>query len=420
MTDEIGIIGLGYVGLPFALLCAKKGFNVVGIDKKPERIELINKGTCPSRDENIKKDFDEYGSKIEASADFSAIKDCKIIAVCVPTPLDEKRNPDLSFVESACKEISKNITKDTLVIIESTIFPGVCRNIIKPILEESGMKVGSDIFLAYCPERIDPGNKQWNTENIPRVIGAITEEGLKRGKEFYSSTLTSKITATSSIEIVEASKLIENTFRDVNIAFVNELAKLFDKADLDIMEAIEAASTKPFGFMAFKPGCGVGGHCIPIDPYYLIEFGKKLGFENQVVSTAREINNSMPLYTIEAIKEGIEKIGKDITKEPIGILGVTYKGDVEDYRESPAMKIINQLKEIGANLKVFDPFVPSVSNTTLEDALDSECVVFLAEHKIFKELDIKKYPKIKVIIDGKNFLNKKEIGDKTYRGIGHR
>ncbi|GAG58958.1 unnamed protein product [marine sediment metagenome] len=310
-----------------------------------------------------------------------------------------------------------------IVIIESTVAPRTCREIAKPILEQSGFKIGKDIYLAHCPERIDPENKKWTIEKISRVIGAISNKGLEKATIFYESIIDAPIIKLSSIEAAEAIKIVENTFRDINIAFVNELAKSFDKLEIDVLEVIEGASTKPFAFMPHYPGCGVGGHCISIDPYYLIEKAKSKGFEHRFLELARSINKSMPEYTILRTIEGLNEIGRSIKNTKITVLGISYKPNIDDMRESPSFEIISKLKKMGAELKIYDPYLKELSTVnSLEDALCSECIVLITAHNEFIKMNIEKLKQkgIKVIIDGRNCLDKNKIKNNgiIYKGIG--
>jgi len=419
-NKKIAIIGLGYVGLPLACLCARKGYYVLGIDKNPKIVNLVNQGVSHIKDKKLEIELRKQKGKIKATTSFQNLSKVNYIIVCVPTPVNNNHKPDLKPLKSALKGISKFLKKGQLVIIESTIYPGTTEEIVKPILEESGLKVGKDFFLAHCPERIDPGNKRWSLDKIPRVLGAITKEGKKKATKFYKSIINAEILELNSIKAVEAVKITENTFRDVNIAFINELAKSFDKFDIDIIEVIRGASTKPFGFMPFYPGCGVGGHCIPVDPYYLIEKAKGIGFNHKFLKLARMINNSMPAYTVSLLESKIDNL-KD---KKIGVLGLSYKADVDDTRESPALKIREILEEKKAKVFVFDPFIPEKSSvSSLEELLKKVDYLILAtDHREFKDMDLEKLKenKIKIIIDGRNCLNKEKIKSLgiEYKGIG--
>ncbi|MDP3640358.1 MAG: nucleotide sugar dehydrogenase, partial [Nanoarchaeota archaeon] len=290
---HVCVIGLGYVGLPLACLCARKGYIVIGLDTNQEKIEQIGRGVCPIKDEFLQRELHKV--KLQATTDPSqALPSADIIVICVPTPVDHQCRPDLAFVELAGKNISRYLRKGQLIILESTVNPGTTEDTLKPIVEDSGLIAGVDFQLAHCPERIDPGNKEWTLPNIPRVIGSLTAKGALLTKKFYASIIDAEITVLKSPKEAEATKIMENSFRDINIAFVNEMAKSFDKAGIDITEVIKGASTKPFAFLPHFPGCGVGGHCIPVDPYYLIESAKQFHFEHKFLELARKINKSMP------------------------------------------------------------------------------------------------------------------------------
>ena len=332
MNKKVSIIGLGYVGLPLLCLVAKRGYVTCGIDTDKRKIDTIKKGGIPTKDSYVTKEFDNIRDKVKLSTDFSLIRNSDIIIFCVPTPIDKNKLPDLTLLNASLNSVAPYLEKNQLLIIESTVSPRTCREFIRPIIEKKGFKVGKDIFLAHCPERIDPGNKKWNIENIPRVIGAISKEGAEKATKFYESILSSPIKKLSSIEAAEATKVLENAFRDINIAFVNEMAMVFDKLNIDILEVINGASTKPFGFMPHYPGCGVGGHCIPVDPYYIIEKAKSVGIDPKFMRFAREINDNMPEYTIKKVIEGLNELGKSVKGTKISILGIAYKKNVEDIR----------------------------------------------------------------------------------------
>ncbi|RLF43349.1 MAG: UDP-N-acetyl-D-glucosamine dehydrogenase [Thermoplasmata archaeon] len=404
---RVTIVGLGYVGYPLYKLIIKKGFNVIGLDIDKKKIDELKKEGL-----NVTTDPNE------------ALKDADCIIVCVPTPIDENHKPDLTFLKSATQTISKYLKKETLVVIESTIAPGTTEEIIIPILERSGLKAGKDFYVSHCPERIDPGNKKWTISNIPRVIGGINKKSTEVTYELYKSIIDAKIVELGSIKSAEATKMVENAFRDINIAFVNELAKSFDRMGIDILEVIKAASTKPFGFMPHYPGCGVGGHCIPVDPYYLIHKGEKLGYDFGFLKLARTINDSMPEYTVQKVITGLNEIGKCVKNTNIAILGVAYKGGIDDIRESPALVIIKKLEQLGANLVIFDPYVPEKSTAeNLDQALEKcECIVIATDHPEFKQIkpELLKEKGVKVVVDGRNILDKEKIKSLgiVYKGIG--
>jgi nucleotide sugar dehydrogenase len=422
-AKNIAIIGLGYVGLPLALLADRKGYTVTGIVRNPHTVEQLNNRIPTFKDEGVEKYLPT--SNLIATNDFSKIIGTDIIIVCVPTPIDDNHMPDYGPVVSACESIGKHLEKGQLVILESTVNPGVSEDIMVPILEEaSGLKCGIDFFLSHCPERINPGDPKWNVENINRVVGGFDDESLERAAKFYRSILTGSVKEMGSLKEAEACKVVENSFRDINIAFVNELALSFSKLGIDVVNVIDGAATKPFAFMAHYPGCGVGGHCIPVDPYYLIEYAKKNGFHHDFLSLARRINNQMPHKTVELMISGLNSIEKSVKGSQIAFLGLSYKGNIDDDRESPAYEMLDELKKKGAILRIFDPYLPKKSTVnTLEEALRGADAILLATtHKEFKVItaDLIKKHGIKVLIDGRNFLNKEDFkkNDIYYKGIG--
>ncbi len=344
----------------------------------------------------------------------------------MPTPVYRNKLPNLTYIKNATKDISRYLVNGTLVIIESTVNPGVCDSIILPMIEKlTKLKCGKDFLLAHCPERVNPGDSKWTVASIPRVLGGHDNLSLRAAFEFYESILQSSIKKMGSIKEAEACKILENTFRDINIAFVNELARSFDKLGVDILNVIDGAATKPFGYMSHYPGCGVGGHCIPVDPYYLIHQGKKNGFNHEFLRLARKINNSMPEYVVEKLKTALRDTGKKIGNSQITLLGLTYKPNVSDDRESPSYKILRDLKKNKARVKYFDPFLLKKSNVkTLDEALGgSDAVILATGHDMFtkkitpKLIELKK---IRIVIDGRNCLNKDSfLGSRIiYKGIG--
>lgn len=420
---KVVVLGLGYVGLPLTCLSSHH-FDVIGVDINQEKINAINKGICPLDDIYTKQVF--ANANFKATTNLNILKQADIIVVCVPTPVDEKHQPNLKPLTSAVQSIADNLQKNQLLIIESTIYPGTTEEVILPILEQTNLKVNEDFLVAYCPERIDPGNQKWFLENIPRVLGSLNEQGAQKAREFYKSFISAEIKVLNSIKAAEAVKIMENTFRDINIAFINEMAKSFDKLGIDISEVIKGASTKPFGFMPFYPGPGVGGHCIPIDPYYLIEKAKIIGFDHQFLNLARTINSSMPYYVVDITQEELNKLDKSINNAKIGVLGYTYKKGIDDPRESPAAIIINLLKKKGALVLVYDPYLLKKSDVNnLNDILnDVDYLILATNHDEFvnMDLDLLKEKEIKLVIDGRNCLDKKKIKELgiAYHGIGRK
>lgn len=422
--QSVCIIGLGYVGLPLAVQSALRGYTVYGLDNDKEKIKKINSGKSPIKDDFLELNLPKVN--IHATADAKVIKKCDISIVCVPTPVDEKKLPDLAPVKGAIESIIKNFRKGQLVIIESTINPGVCEEIIEPMFAKAGKIVNRDYHLAHCPERINPGDLKWNVTNIARVVGSFDKIGLQKAADFYENIVDAQVMQMSSIREAEAVKIVENSFRDVNIAFVNELAKSFDKMGIDVVEAIKGAATKPFSFMAHWPSCGVGGHCIPVDPYYLIERARLSGFDHEFMKIARKVNLSMPEYTIELLQDALNEAKMPLNGTTVGILGLSYKANVSDLRESPVKELIKLLKENKADVLIYDPFVleKSTAKSLNELFKKSDAILLATDHNEFKKINPEDFKKngIKVIIDGKNCLDKegiKKLGI-VYKGIGRR
>ena len=423
ITKTVAVIGLGYVGLPLALLADQKGYKVIGIDIDQEKIDKLNKKQPLFVDNEIAKELKK--TKAEFTTDFSRINKASIIIICVPTPVFANHMPNLGPVRKACGSIGPNMKRGQLVILESTVNPGVSDNLVIPLLEKnSGLKAGKDFYLVHCPERINPGDKNWNVKNIPRVIGSLEKIGLKKAVRFYKSIIDGEIRPMGSLEEAEAVKIVENSFRDINIAFVNELAKSFSKLGIDVVRVIDGAATKPFAFMAHYPGCGVGGHCIPVDPYYLIEYAKRNGFSHDLLVLARKINNSMPKFVVEKTIEGLNEKKVALKGTKVAVLGLAYKADIGDCRESPSFDIIRLLKEYGANVVAFDPYVPDKSDVkNLNEVLrGAKAVIVATAHKKFKKLTPKNLLKngILVTIDGRNCLSKHKFKNSKmiYKGIG--
>ncbi len=428
MGKNVVVIGLGYVGLPLALLVHSKGYSVTGIDFDNDKLDLIRKRISPFVDEEISKKLVSY--PIEVQNDYQNSDKADILIVCVPTPVDDNFMPDLSPVRSVCEHIGRNLRSGQIVIIESTINPGVCDDIIIPILEKySGLTCGSDFSLAHCPERINPGDTTWNVSNIPRVVGANDDRSLQSAVAFYESIITGQIKPMGSLKEAEAVKVVENSFRDINIAFVNELAMSFSMLGIDVVNVIDGAATKPFAFMPHYPGAGVGGHCIPVDPYYLIEYAKSKGFSHKFLRVAREINNGMPKFVIKRLHQALKERKLKIDGLPVTVLGLSYKPGVGDLRESPALKILDELVSAGAKVTAYDPFIAKIDKTnvhiakSLSTSIESSSAIIIATaHKDFLNLDYTLLAKngIKVIIDGRNCLDRQrvECAGIVYKGIG--
>ena len=412
----IGIIGLGYVGLPLALAFLEKGFRVIGIDVDVSKVKKLNSGKTYIQDvpeKSIKKFIRPGkgkgdGPAFQATTDFSALKKVDAVSICVPTPLSKTKDPDLSFVLDATKEIKNYLHRKQIIILESTTYPGTTRELILPELESTGLVVGKDFHLAFSPERIDPGNKDYQIDNTPKVVGGITEECSQIVKLLYSQVID-HVVDVSSADAAEIVKLLENTFRSVNIALVNEMAIMCNILGVDVWEVIEAAATKPYGFMKFYPGPGLGGHCIPIDPHYLSWKLKILNYKARFIELASEINTGMPNMVVEKITDGLNERGKSVKGTKILILGVAYKKDIDDVRESPALDVIKLLQEMGGEVSFHDPYVSEVKTDRLKikslkltrELLASvDCTVIITDHSSFDPKFIVKNSKL--VVDFRN------------------
>lgn len=384
---RVGVIGLGYVGLPLAVALARAGFEVQGFEVDSKKVVSINRkiSYISDVDTSILEPL-VTGKKLKATTDFSNLKKCDVVIVCVPTPLRKSKDPDVSYIISAASSISENIRPGQLIVLESTTYPGTTRELVLPMLEKKGLKCGRNIFLAFSPERVDPNNKKFNITNTPKVVGGITANCGKLATSLYSK-ITSSVKYVSSPEAAEMVKLLENTFRAVNIALVNEVALMCDRLKLDVWEIIEAAATKPFGFIPFYPGPGIGGHCIPLDPHYLSWKLKTLNFYSRFIELAGEMNSKMPEYLVQKVVDEVNSRGKSILNAKILILGVAYKKDVSDIRESPALDVLKLLIDKKANVEYYDPNIP----------------VFCMGDKEFKSVrdtkNLKKYDAVVIVTD---------------------
>jgi UDP-N-acetyl-D-glucosamine dehydrogenase len=386
------VIGLGYVGLPLAMEIATAGFNVIGVDLDRNKIATLKQGRSYILDVADDTIADAVSSeKFTPTSDFSALANADTVSICVPTPLSKSRDPDISFILSATEEIRKFLHPGQLIVLESTTYPGTTDELIVPELEGSGLKVGSDFFVAFSPERIDPGNSTFHTRNTPKIVGGITAQCTEIARLFYSQFIDCVIPV-SSTKCAEMVKLLENTFRSVNIGMVNELALMCDLLGVDVYEVIDAAGTKPFGFIPFYPGPGLGGHCIPIDPHYLAWKLKALNFQARFIGLAAEINGMMPSVVTTLVADGLNRVSKSIRGSKIMVLGVAYKKNVSDCRESPALDVMRLLAEKGANLSYNDPFVPTLRvNGKALKAIDAspaeiakqDCVIILTDHSVY-------------------------------------
>ncbi|MCP4149643.1 MAG: nucleotide sugar dehydrogenase [bacterium] len=359
----VGIIGLGYVGLPLAREFLKKDFSILGFDLDDKKIDSLNNGRSYIKhiEDSFLQEFVVEKNKFSATSDFSRLKEVEFILICVPTPLDDHYNPDLSYVLNSTKVIAHYIKKGHVIVLESTTYPGTTEDEMLPILAETGMKLGEDFYLGYSPEREDPGNRDFKTGDIPKVVSAMTKDGQEIVNALYSQIV--KIVPVTSPKIAEASKILENTYRAVNIALVNELKVVFDRMDIDVWEVIEAASTKPFGFQAFYPGPGLGGHCIPIDPFYLTWKAKEYEIHTRFIELAGEINDRMPYYVIDKVLRALNARAISMIGAKILVVGVAYKPDIDDMRESPALKVIELLNKEQADVSYYDPYIPSLPKT---------------------------------------------------------
>ena len=363
-TLTMGVCGLGYVGLPLAVDKAKHGFKTIGFDVQQEKVDMVNAGQNYIGDvvDADLKDLVEQGM-ISATTDFSRVCDVDFIAICVPTPLDAHQQPDISYVRDSTIAISKHLTRGTMVVLESTTYPGTTEELIRPLLEQgSGLKCGEDFYLGFSPERVDPGNAIYKTSNTPKVVGAIGADATEVISAVYRSILDSDVHTVSSPAVAEMEKILENTYRNVNIGLVNELAILCNKMGIDIWEVVDAAKTKPYGFQAFYPGPGLGGHCIPLDPYYLSWKAREFGFHTSMIEASMMINDRMPEYTVERAGKILNRYKKALNGSKVLVLGVAYKQDIADYRESPAVHVIEEFHKTGAQVDFYDPFVPKYRN----------------------------------------------------------
>lgn len=377
----VGVVGLGYVGLPLAVEKAKAGFKTIGFDIQPEKVEMVNKGINYIGDV-VDDELEEIVSsgKLSAASDFSFIKNVDFIAICVPTPLDAHQQPDISYVESSAKEIAKYLKKEVMVVLESTTYPGTTEEVLKPILEEgSGLKCGEDFYLGFSPERVDPGNLIFKTKNTPKVVGAIGQDATDVISAMYRAVLEGDVHTVSSPAIAEMEKILENTYRNINIGLVNELAILCNKMGINIWEVIDAAKSKPYGFQAFYPGPGLGGHCIPLDPYYLSWKAREYGFHTSMIESSMMINDKMPEYCAERSSKILNRFKKAMNGSKILILGVAYKQDIDDYRESPAIRVIEELEKEGAVVVYFDPYVSEYKEHGVVKKGEPELTVELIE-----------------------------------------
>ncbi len=402
---KIGIIGLGYVGLPLAMEFSKAGFDVTGIEIDKDKVRMINQGKCYIQDikQNELKDLVK-NNKLKATVDFSVLKEMDAVSICVPTPLRKTRDPDISYIISAVEEVAKYLRPGQLVILESTTYPGTTREVILPRLEARNLRVGKDFFLAFSPERVDPGNKIYTIGNTPKIVSGITKKCTSIAVTLYEQIID-EVVPVSTTESAEMVKLLENTFRIVNVGLVNEIALICDRLKLDAWEVIDAAATKPFGFTPFYPGPGLGGHCVPIDPHYLSWKLKTLNFYARFIELAGEINSKMPEFLVSKIDAALNEREKSIKGSKILILGVAYKSNVSDIRESPALDVMRLLKERGGKVVYNDPYVPQVEGLksiplTESSLRNADCVVITTAHSDYDYKQIVKNARL--VIDSRN------------------
>ncbi|HET6974330.1 MAG TPA: nucleotide sugar dehydrogenase [Pyrinomonadaceae bacterium] len=416
---HIGVIGLGYVGLPLLVEFTSRGFHGTGFEVDEAKAQQINAGTSYIGDVSSRKVKDVVDAKrLRATTDFSHLSECDAIIICVPTPLRKTKEPDVSYILAAAEQIAERLRRGHLIILESTTYPGTTDEVLLPMFEAKGLKLDEDFLLAFSPERVDPGNPQFQTHNIPKVVGGVTDDSTVVAAHLYSQ-IVNDVHAVSSARVAEAAKLLENTFRAVNIGMANEMARLCYTLNIDTWEVIRAAATKPFGFMPFYPGPGIGGHCIPLDPHYLSWKARQHGFDSRFISLAEEVNSRMPEHVVQLVADGLNDARKAMNGSNVLLLGVAYKKDINDVRESPALSIIDRLRAKGANVRYHDPFVaelrfddahtdssgePLSSVSLTNDELQSaDCVIIVTDHS---DIDYKRICSIvPLIVDTRNALN---------------
>jgi UDP-N-acetyl-D-glucosamine dehydrogenase len=416
-TAKVGVVGLGYVGLPLAVELARGGFTTVGIDIDQRKVDALMRGESYIQDVAT-SDVAEFrrSGKLSATADPAVIRTLDTVNICVPTPLRKTKDPDLSYVVSAVEMIAAHLHPGLLVILESTTYPGTTDEVVRPILERQGLVAGRDFFLAFSPERVDPGNEKWNTRNVPKVVGGHTPACTALAKALYSASIDTVIEV-SSPKVAEMVKLLENTFRAVNIGLVNELAQMCDRLGTSVWEVVDAAATKPFGFMPFYPGPGLGGHCIPIDPFYLSWKVKEVGFEARFIELAGHVNGAMPHYVVDKVVDALNSQAKSVRGSSILILGISYKRDINDMRESPALDVMAVLHQKGARISYHDPYVAALPAREWPGALDlhseplspealaaADCVVIVTDHRVFDYDAIVAHARL--VVDSRNAVKR--------------
>jgi UDP-N-acetyl-D-glucosamine dehydrogenase len=408
-SARVGIVGLGYAGLPLAMAFAEAGFDVVGIDLSAERVEAIGARRSYLVDVPAER-YESVDGKLEATTDYSAVSKLDALTICVPTPLSKTRTPDLSYVVSAAESVAEQLSPGQLVILQSTTYPGTTEQVIRPILERAGAVVGQDVFLGYAPERVDPGNKQWDVHTTPKLVAGVSDECLRRTRLLYE-TIVDTVVPVSSPIVAETAKLHENTFRAVNIALANELAVMCDRLGISSWEVIEAAATKPFGFLAHWPGPGLGGDCIPVVPHFLAWRLREYGYSAQMIDAAHEVNASMPNFVLQKVGDALNDVGLPIKNSRILLLGVAYKADVADMRESPSLEVFKRLVARGGDVRYCDPHFPALDldgepytsvEWTEEEVRAADCVVMLTQHREF--LDTPRWDQAKLVVDTRNVV----------------
>lgn len=416
-----GVVGLGYVGLPLAVEKAKAGFKTIGFDVQEEKVNLVNQGRNyigDVVDSDLSRLVEE--GMLSATTDYSVINEVDFVAICVPTPLDAHQQPDISYVESSAKAIAKYLHKGMMVVLESTTYPGTTEELIKPILESSGLKCGEDFYLGFSPERVDPGNAIYKTKNTPKVVGGLGKDASEVISAMYEAVLQNKVFRASSPAVAEMTKILENTYRNINIGLINELAILCNRMNINLWEVIEAAKTKPFGFTAFYPGPGLGGHCIPLDPYYLSWKAREYGFHTSMIEASMMVNDRMPEYCVSRAGDMLNRrFKKSLNGSKILVLGVAYKQDIDDYRESPAIRVIENLQKEGADTVFYDPYIPKFrehgkvyegeKELTAELLESADLVIITASHSNVDYEFVQRHAK--AIFDTKNVT--KNLQDKS-------
>jgi UDP-N-acetyl-D-glucosamine dehydrogenase len=416
----VGIVGLGYVGLPLAVEFANAGYKTIGFDVQTKKVNAVNAGhnyIGDIVDDTLKKMVES--GKLSATSDFSFIKDVDAVAICVPTPLDKYQQPDISYVKGSTESVAKYVHPGMVIILESTTYPGTTEELLKPILEASGLKCGKDFYLAFSPERVDPGNKQYKTKNTPKVVGGVGKDSTEVAAALYRSVLAGGVFEVSSPAVAEMEKLLENTYRNINIGLANEMAIICHRMGINVWEVIEAAKTKPYGFQAFYPGPGLGGHCIPLDPFYLTWKAREFNYHTRLIETSGEINTGMPEYVVQRVMSVLNKKKKALNGSKVLVLGVAYKADIDDYRESPALNVIDLFKQQGAQTTYYDPYIPEyrykgetcVGAKELTDEMlkEADIVVICTAHSCFDYNRIQKLSQ--AVFDTRNAM--KDVKDRS-------